>query len=323
MGVAELRSLILPTHKHRMVLWKTGFPLKLCRCGRIEGATVKVGKNSIDIGAAGAGDVFRWSGTQAALAAGDIGMSALTSDEANGRPSAFIEGEARNCASRSSEIGAAIRRILLIQQDSGLTTLSTVGVSAAPTATGTASLVDVNTGEGQYIQYLSGAVSGNNGGLQATTFDQTQFIRRPIMDFAVRNPATITNGRWWVGVFSGDPMGSATPALHYMAFRFNTATDGTTWQAVCDNGSGTPTVVDTTVTFTATTSYRMRIVVDGAGANVRFYINGILRATISTTLPTTTQNLGYNAQVQTTEAVAKAIRVGRICIAQKAATQAA
>lgn len=307
-------------HKHKLTLWRRGYPLKMCKCGFMCGITTKVGKNTIDVGAAGAGDVIRWDATTAAIGAGDIGMSALTSENANGRPSIFVESEAKSLDARSCDPGSGIRRLILIQQDASLTTLSTHG-TGIPVTNGTPSLVNVGTGEGQFIQYLSGAVSGNNGGVTAPTFDQTQFIYRPIIDVAVRNPATISTARWWVGMFSGDPMGSATPALHIMGFRYDTAVDGTTWRAITDNGSGTPTATDTTVTFSATTSYRMRIIVDSAGANVRFYINGILRATHTTTLPTTTQNLGYCAQVQTTSAAARGIRFGRLYIGQKSTTE--
>lgn len=308
-------------HKHKLSLWRRGFPLKLCKCGYIEGLRPKVGQNTIDVGAAGAGDLARWSGSQAAIQAGDIGMSAVTTDTNNGRMSAFIESEAKNADARGWEIGAVIRRCILIQQNANKTTLALVGIAAAPVTNGTAASVDVNTGEGQFVFYTSAAVIGSNAGIIAPTFDQTQFIYRPIIDFAVRNPpAPITTARWWVGVFSGDPTGSATPALHYMGFRYDTAADGTTWHAVTDNGSGTPTVTDTTVTFAVTTSYRLRIVVDSAGANVRFYINGILRATHTTTLPTATQNLGYCAEVQTAAASARGIRFGRLFIGQKAAT---
>jgi hypothetical protein len=308
-------------HKHKLVLWRRGFPLKLCACGHVEGIRTKVGQNTIDVGAAGVGDLIRWSGTQAALAAGDIGQSALTSEAANGRMSAFIETEAKSCEARGWELGIPIRRSILVQQNAGLTTLALIGISAAPVTSGTASVVNVSTGEGQFVFYTSAAVSGSNSGIIAPTFDQTRFIYRPIIDCAIRNTNTvITNLRSWVGVFSGDPRSSATPAVHLMGFRYDTAVDGTTWQAVTDNGSGTPTVTNTTVTFSATTSYRLRIVVDGAGANVRFYINGILRATHTTTLPTTTQDLGYCASVQTTDAVAKGIRFGRLYIGQKSAT---
>jgi hypothetical protein len=310
--------LVLP-HKHDFKVWKRGFPLKLCKCGFVTGIKPKIGQNTIDVGAAGAGDIIRWSGTQVALAAGDIGMSASSAEDANGRMDGVIMGDVRRISSRRWEPWTGVSRLILIQQNANRTTWSLDGIASAPTTNGTATVVDVSTGEGQFIFYTSAAAIDSDAGIIAPTFDQTRLIYRPIIDVAIRSsPAPITVARRWVGVFSGNPMASATPALHYMAFRQDTTVDGTTIKAVCDNGSGTPTVVDTTVTLSTTTSYRLRIVVDQGGAAVRFYINGILRATITTTLPTSTQDLGYVVQSRTLEAVAKGVRVGRVCIQQKA-----
>lgn len=307
--------LVLP-HKHKLVLWRRGFPLKLCKCGFVSGVNPKVGSNTIDVGAAGAGDITRWSGSAAAIAAGDIGMSALSSESGNGRLRAFVESESKDIAPFDSVIGSGRRKIQRSQQDAGLTSIISHG-HAAPATVGTASLVDVATGEGQFIQYLSGAVSGNQGGFD-TLFNRTQFDRRPIIDIAMRTAASILVQRTWSGAFSADPMASDTPAVHLMAFRYSPATDGTAfWRCVTDSGSGVPTVTVTTVAVTTTTSYRFRIVVDGAGANVRFYINGILVATHTTTLPGATTDLGYVHKVQTIEAVAKGIRFGALTVSQK------
>lgn len=97
--------LVLP-HKHKLVLWRRGYPLKLCKCGFVTGVNPKVGFNTIDVGAAGAGDVIRWSATTAAIAAGDLGMSALDSQSQNGRPSAFIESESKDISPFDSVIGS-------------------------------------------------------------------------------------------------------------------------------------------------------------------------------------------------------------------------
>lgn len=306
-------------HKHKLVFWKKGYPLRMCKCGYMDGIYPKIGKNSIDVGAAGAGDVIRWSATQAALQAGDLGMSASSAESANGRPSAFIQGDAHDLIAVEGVRGGGRSRVVTIQQNANLTTLSNIGLATVPVVSGTPTVTDVNTGEGQFINYASGAVAGNQGGIVPSTFDQTMRNFRPIVDIAMRMPpAPITNIRMWSGIFSADPMGSATPAVHLMGFRYDTAVDGTTWRAVTDNASGVPTVTDTTVTVAVTTSYRLRILVDNAGTTVRFYINGILRATHTTTLPTSTQNLGYCLKVQTLDAVAKAFRFGRLNIAQRA-----
>lgn len=312
--------LVLP-HKHKMVAWRRGFPLRLCKCGFVDGVRPKVGSNTIDVGAAGAGDIARWSGSAAALAAGDLGMSALTSESSNGRPRAFIEGESKDLVGCHKFKGNGRSRFLICQQDASLTTLSTLG-GAAPGTVGTATVVNTSGGEGQHIQYASGAVANNEGGL-VSTFDQTRRNRNPVFDDAMRTAATASLAvqRTWIGLFSADPMASDTPAVHLAAFRYSPATDTTAfWRCVTDNGSGTPTVTTTTQSIGSTTSYRLRIVCDAGGSAIRFYINGILYATHTATLPTSTQDLGYVHKVRTLEAVAKSIRFGRICILQKAAS---
>jgi hypothetical protein len=103
-----------------------------------------------------------------------------------------------------------------------------------------------------------------------------------------------------------------------MAFRRDTGAGDANWQAVTDNGSGTPTVTNTSVTVAIDQSERFMIVVDSAGANVRFYIDEVLVATHTTTLPGATTALGYVSKVRTLEAVAKSFRFSRMSILQKA-----
>lgn len=306
-------------HKHKLTYWKKGFPLRLCKCGYMDGIYPKIGQNSIDIGAAGDGDIVRWSATQAALAAGDIGMSASDTESQNGRPSAFIQGEAQDIISVDGLRGGGKRRVITIQPNANGTSLALIGITTAPTTIGTPTVVDVSTGEGQFIQYASGAVANNEAGVVGAAFTQTQRIYNPILDVGMRTAASIAVQRTWIGLCSADPMASDTPAVHLMAFRYSPATDTTAfWRCVTDNASGTPTVTTTTVAITTTTSYRLRIVCDAGGAAVRFYINGILVATHTTTLPTSTQNLGHICKVRTLEAVAKSIRFGRMNLSQKA-----
>lgn len=73
-------------HRHLM-LWPWMTVKRCLLCGAFN--MLKVGGNTISLSPAG--DVIRWSGTQAALALGDLGMNVAT-----GRPSAFISGAARN-----------------------------------------------------------------------------------------------------------------------------------------------------------------------------------------------------------------------------------
>jgi hypothetical protein len=301
------------SHLHKWESLRKGMALSLCRCGAVRVPGAKAGKNTISLSPAG--DVVRWSANAAAAALGDIGMRV-----ANGRPQWFSQGENRQMPFGKEMIdGDGSMRYWKIQQNAALTTLINTGFDTAPTAVGTATVVNVTTGEGQFIQYLSAAIAGSNGGVVATAFNQTQRIYEPIYDLGIRTPATITNGRWWFGLFSGDPMGSATPALHYMGFRFDTAVDGTTFRCVTDDGSGVPTVTNSTVTFVGTTSFRLRIIVNAGAGTIRFFINGTERAVHTTTLPGATTDLGHCQQCQTSDAVAKGYRFGVLRVSQRAA----
>ena len=64
---------------------------------------LKFGSNTIDLSPSGVGDVIRWSGTQAALAAGDLGM-----DVSTGRPSAVIDDVVKALA-HTDESGSLIK----------------------------------------------------------------------------------------------------------------------------------------------------------------------------------------------------------------------
>lgn len=93
------------------------YPHRICVCGAFwaPGGT-RVGENSISISPTAAGDVVRWSGTQAAVQAGDLGMNTTS-----GRPSAFVGGSAQDLAVLSDITGGSsplhdIWRLSLLHQ---------------------------------------------------------------------------------------------------------------------------------------------------------------------------------------------------------------
>lgn len=304
-------------HVHKFTPLKKGFPQKICVCGEVRGVSaIKVGKNTIDVGGGGAGDVIRWSGTQAALQVGDLGMNVTT-----GRPSAFIEGEARDLG-YDDEGEAGKRRRLGVQQNANATTLSTVGYATAPTANSPgagAAVHNDSSGNGQFVEYATGATLNANAGWIATTFDQTQRIYRSCYDAWIKTGANIANVRFWIGMFSATPMASATPTIHAAAFRYDTAADGTAfWRIVTIDGT-TTNAQATTTAITTNTAYRFRILWLTGTNTVRFFINGVDVGSSTTNLPATTQNLGHVEEVRALAAANKVIRIGGIWIAQNAA----
>jgi hypothetical protein len=206
----------------------------------------------------------------------------------------------------------ATDRIVMVLPRPVGTTLDTFGM-AAPTTVGTISNSDGTAGPGHAA--VSGAVSGNVGGWDVpatvTRRDwEPEFVAR------AECTVTITSARYWVGLFSADPTASATPAVHLAAFRYDTTPDTTAfWRCVTNDGGGSPTVSTTNVAFTASTSWVLRIRL--SLTDVKFFINDVLVATHTTTLPGSTTGLGWWITVTTTNAAAKAIRFGRMMLGMK------
>lgn len=307
--------IIVPVHIHKFTPLMRGFPQKICKCGELRGITsAKIGKNTIDVGGAGAGDVIRFSGSQAALQAGDLGM-----DNVSGRPRAFIEGEDRLMPHVDEVIGSGKRRMWGIQQNASLTTIAQTGFATAPTVNtpGAGAVVhDDASGNGQFIEYATGATLNADAGWLSSAFSQTQRIYRFIYDAWIKTGADVTNVRFWIGMFSATPMASATPAIHAAAFRYDTGADGTAfWRIVTIDGT-TTNAQATTQSIAANTVYRLRIVWLAGTNTVRFLINGTDFGSSTGNLPTTTQNLGHVEQVRALAAANKVIRVGGIWVSQ-------
>jgi hypothetical protein len=201
-----------------------------------------------------------------------------------------------------------------IQKDSGLATISNTGFSTAPSPEGTGSAI--NDATGQYINYSTDPTTKGAGwGAAAYTIVQTQ--NKPVFTMVVKtgaNAADVQNCRIWCGLFTGEPMGSDTPAQHIAAFRYSTAVDGTAyWRCVTYGNSGSQTVTATTVAIAADTRYVLQVDCTDP-ASIKFYINGVLVATHTTSLPRTTQNMGFCAKLRAFGAAAKNIRICRVCM---------
>lgn len=99
--------------------------------------------------------------------------------------------------------------------------------------------------------------------------------------------ARTTDIRCWIGLFSGVPAVSDSPtATKFAAFRFSTIAGDTKWQCVTCNGTS-QTVIATTVT-PDTASHRFGIEFQDASSQILFYIDGVLVATATATLPAST-----------------------------------
>ncbi len=103
----------------------------------------------------------------------------------------------------------------------------------------------------------------------------------------VFTPGTLTNVRIALGysntsTVTADLLGAGA-AAHGAYFRFSTAAGDTTWKVITSNGSS-DTVTDTGVTPVSGTTNKFAMDLSNP-ANVKFYIDGALKGTNSTTLP--------------------------------------
>lgn len=216
-----------------------------------------------------------------------------------------------------SEIDANIRW-WMIQQNGGLTTLNNVGFTTAPTATGTATVL--NAPPAQFINYASAAVAASEAGWVSSAFSQTMYQFRPRYKSIMRTGGVITNVRYWMGLFSATPATADDPAINGMGFRYSTVADGTAfWRCWSNDGAGGGTVTVTTVPFTVSTNYVLSIEVSPDGLSIFFYINDLLVATHVTDLPGAAVNMGHVERITTLDAVAKSVALSKVAVSQRAA----
>jgi len=172
------------------------------------------------------------------------------------------------------------------------------------TTSGTGNIVSNDTsGIGPRLRFNTGTTQNSGAGLIGGVGANYTLVRGDwdfdisfhIQNLALASPSV----RAWVGLFSGGGYESnSTPLLHYAAFRFATDVDATNyWRCVTDNGSGTPTVTVTTFASTLNPATVFRITYDSVAGEVKFYIDGVLRATHTTTLPSASQLLGIGCWI--------------------------
>jgi hypothetical protein len=185
-----------------------------------------------------------------------------------------------------------------VQSNAGLTTMSEVGIASTTFTSGGAS-TNVTDSDGTFRKATLKVAAGSAmAGLETHTA-YTRSITRPDHKptLHVTGKYTDVGGgdfRLWAGCFSADPVGSATPAVSYAAFRYAQAVDGTAfWRTVTDSGTGTPEVTVTTAAVATDTIFKLKIKFDTS--DIKFYVDDVLVATHSGTIPapSTVMNASY------------------------------
>lgn len=215
-------------------------------------------------------------------------------------------------AAGSSSPTLYARREMQYLKNAGGTTYTNLGFPAAPTST-PAAPVSADDADGLWARHATATTLNAAAGL-ISGFNVVRRDWMPEFVARIKTDATILTLRYWIGLFSASPDASATPAIHLMAFRYDTSADiGARWRAVTNNGGGAPTVVDTNVAIAANTAYLLRCV---CGMNdTKFFINDVLVATIATTLPSASTLLGWGIRaVLLLAGTAENILIGRVAL---------
>ena len=174
----------------------------------------------------------------------------------------------------------SVRRMQLVP-DAGAVSVSAAGLPA-PTLTG--SLESTVAGCGPFLSHRTTAASGNVASMVLSPWGGAAAIKPywyPRCRFTVEIPQleSLSNVRYWIGLFSADPSGSSNPSARIAAFRFDTGVDGTLyWRAVSKATTGaTPEVTETDVPVTAFVTRKFMI--EFAYNTIRFWDEGTLVAT--------------------------------------------
>jgi hypothetical protein len=166
------------------------------------------------------------------------------------------------------------------------------GLLASLTSSGTGSGVNApDATDGHFYRYTTTAVAGGTGGIRVNL----QLVMRqfnPKLKWKQRISAT-TNVRAYSGFTSStasfpgnndDPLNAASGIL------VGKRVGDTTWHVCHNDGAGVSAFTDTTVAV-GTTPVRFEIIADNAVPNFTVYVNGTLRATLTTDIPAATTSI--------------------------------
>jgi hypothetical protein len=169
------------------------------------------------------------------------------------------------------------------------------GAFSAATGAGTVSQVNATATEGATLKFLSSASAGSGTGFfySATGNGFERFVFGTVRRFAARAMLNQTaNTRWFCGLASNisnyQPSASDTPNNAFVGFRYSNGTDASI-VAVCQTDNAHVTATATGVSPDTSNSQLFEWAYDGT--NVYFYIDGVLKATVTTNVPVNTQAL--------------------------------
>lgn len=218
--------------------------------------------------------------------------------------------------------------LLLVDQDRPIryfhqprgnaTSFDSVGTAAASiTDPGAGPVANPAPGVGYYIALLTSTTINTVASLVGSTRARFDFVvaanpqRWLRFSARLRVDSVITTTRIWVGLFATDPSGSADPTLHGCGFRFDTGASDTAWQCWNNDNSGGGQIQTSSVTVSASGDYDFDMTYDGT--TLRFFVNGVERATATSNLPGSTTYLAERCTLTCLAgSAARTFYVGRV-----------
>lgn len=201
-----------------------------------------------------------------------------------------------------------------VTANSGAATVSTVGLAAGAVVSATAANVD--TVDGAFINVQTGATTSaataSSGVSTAFTIFRDSWGLQG--DALIKTSSTVSSNVLWVGFMGASQTSTATSGTK-IAFKYDSAIDGTTWRAFVANSS-TQYTANTGITVSTGTIYHFGIQANSSTA--WFYAstgtNPVSFVTSTTSsLPTSTAtNLGFAVRVWNTTSTPSALLFNRM-----------
>jgi len=200
-------------------------------------------------------------------------------------------------------------RIYINQPDGFSTNARDVVGGTAGSGSGTVSNAAV-VGNFLTNRVTTGSTAGNTGSIAAAD-EITAFALKPIWTCAL-SPHTVTNVRYWIGLFDSALSGSNSPTANFAAFRASTSASDANYKFVTGDNTGSVTVTDTGVAFSVDVPHEFKIDMTGYPASISASIDGVVVATNTAHLPGSSAQFFQAPVVETLTGAAASADIGFI-----------
>lgn len=215
------------------------------------------------------------------------------------------------------------KRTMQYLKNAGAATITNSGFASAPTTAGTLSSQDTVTGA--WLRHTTAASAGSAGGFVSSSYGIVRPGWLPEMTAYVQwgDGFNAGDGQIWVGFMSAsvdtsingrDQESSTAPAIAMAGFYYGTATTVSDYkgQWVPYTSNGAAGVNNSTRTGALGSTAEKLKIVFSSSTEVLFYINEVLVATHTATLPAENQALGFGIRITAGDAAAVYLEWSRV-----------